>query len=355
MPPRLRKKFGLAKKEPEPGNLEPLRGRPSKTDTALEGADVNIGILKGIAAFAPTSTLSNICDTALAIVETAKNIRDNKEAFKHLVDDAVNLVVTANDTVKRLMREDPVLPQDMLDDLEKMAKILDLIKEFALAKVARSVPERILYMGHDPQTIRRYREELGLALDRFNLAQTMTLRSDVANLRRGQTKILNHIERQNGTPDNTPHSAPPSIQLHPADTTSGPAVIDGQPAPRPWSVQGSPPGLHDSSGTPGVPVHNPAAEHPWAPGVGSNTFQTASSASSAPMVVNNAGSINIANSPGTTITNSGTSRSSYRANYNNVYNAHSNLNPQITSMGWYSNPPHKTVQGGPFNSWVFQQ
>ncbi|TFK21649.1 hypothetical protein FA15DRAFT_672408 [Coprinopsis marcescibilis] len=176
--------------------LEPLRERPSKGDTALEATDLAVRTLRDIVAMAPIPFVADAAGLVLSILDTMKDIRDNKEAFKHLVDDAFRLVVTASDTCTRLKSEGYQLSQDLVMDLAKLVGTLKQVQRYAYNKVKRGFGERILFKHQDLETIRRYREELRQAMDTFSLQSTISIRHNVAEISRSQERIIQKLENQ---------------------------------------------------------------------------------------------------------------------------------------------------------------
>ncbi|KAJ6491791.1 hypothetical protein C8R47DRAFT_440315 [Mycena vitilis] len=178
-------------------------------DATFDISATVLATLTTAAEFAPLPFLQQASIFALAILNTVRGAKDNKESFKALANDACELV-SAIVCVYNDMQKDGQTPSlGLKKHVEELVTLLKGINQFAQKHVARSTFQRIVRLQTETAKIQQYRGRLRQALDVFGLRSSISIHETVV-------QILQELrEREPQAKDGETGSASPPLSPPP--------------------------------------------------------------------------------------------------------------------------------------------
>ncbi|KAK7057617.1 hypothetical protein R3P38DRAFT_2842050 [Favolaschia claudopus] len=162
-----------------------------------------LATLTTAAQFTPVPFLQDASVLALALLNTVRQARDNKESFKALANDACELV-SAIICVYNDMEKDGLKPSlGLKKHVEDLISLLQTINQFAQKHVAQGMLTRIIRIQTETNKIQQYRMRLRQALDVFGLQSTISIHETVVS-------ILQELREQEKARQDAPQPASPS-------------------------------------------------------------------------------------------------------------------------------------------------
>ncbi|KAJ6593414.1 hypothetical protein B0H19DRAFT_19912 [Mycena capillaripes] len=152
-------------------------------DATFDISSTVFATLSTASEFAPLPFLQQASFLALAILNTVRGAKDNKESFKALANDACELV-SAIICVYKDMEMDGLTPSSLglkkhVDDL---ISLLQAINQFAQKHVAKSALHRMIRLQTEMGKIQMYRVRLKQALDVFGLQSSISIHETVVQI-----------------------------------------------------------------------------------------------------------------------------------------------------------------------------
>jgi len=170
-----------------------------------------LATLTAAAQLAPLPFLQQASYLALAILNTVRAAKDNKEAYKGLASDACELV-SAIICVYQDMEKDGQKPSLGLQKrVEDLISLLKAINQFAHKHIAKSSFYRMVRLQTEIGKIQQYRARLRQALDVFGLQSSITIHETVVQI----LKELREREPPEQTNDGESESSSPPPPVHP--------------------------------------------------------------------------------------------------------------------------------------------
>ncbi|KAJ7772063.1 hypothetical protein DFH07DRAFT_803570 [Mycena maculata] len=151
-------------------------------DTALDISSTVLATLTAASQYAPLPFLQEASFLALAILNTVKGAKDNKEAFKSLANDACELV-SAIVCVYNDMEKDGQKPSlGLKKRVDELISLLKSINHFSQKHIARSTMYRMVRLSSENAKIQQYRGRLRQALDVFGLQSSISIHETVVEI-----------------------------------------------------------------------------------------------------------------------------------------------------------------------------
>ncbi|KAJ7686574.1 hypothetical protein B0H17DRAFT_1204239 [Mycena rosella] len=167
------------------------------------------------AQFAPLPFLQEASFLALAILNTVRGAKDNKEAFKSLANDACELV-SAIICVYNDMAKDGQQPSlNLKKRVDDLIILLQRINTFAAKHASKGAMYRMVRLTSQSGKILQYRARLRQALDVFGLQSTISIHETVV-------QILQELREREPPPQSQNSGSHPSSPSS-ASASSSPA------------------------------------------------------------------------------------------------------------------------------------
>ncbi|KAJ7668716.1 hypothetical protein DFH06DRAFT_1294473 [Mycena polygramma] len=180
-------------------------------DATFDISATVLATLTTAAEFAPLPFLQQASIFALAILNTVRGAKDNKESFKALANDACELVSAIICVYNDMQRDGQTPSLGLKKHVEELVALLKGINQFAQKHVARSTFQRIVRLQTETAKIQQYRGRLRQALD---LQSSISIHETVV-------QILQELrEREPQAKDgesgsSSPPLSPPPPSVHP--------------------------------------------------------------------------------------------------------------------------------------------
>ncbi|TFK60583.1 hypothetical protein BDN72DRAFT_850409 [Pluteus cervinus] len=241
--------------------LAPLHGR---SQLLLDASSVTLTVLKET-----TPVFSQIAALALFIVEAVQSTRSNKEAYKSLVTDVVQLTHQVLHDFG--VSEETVSPSEGLvpDKFQPFIQVLEEIKTFSTKRIRRRFWTRFLQNASDMEEVKVFRERLQHAMNVLGLRSHVSIHNMqdiIERILKQQVTLMDMIKQlniQELSADRTTDSLPKDVvtlspsELKPPTTTPLPSTqrnpflpgFQSSPLPSPSSGVsfGSPSSVSSSS------------------------------------------------------------------------------------------------------------
>ncbi|KAJ7270060.1 hypothetical protein B0H12DRAFT_1094267 [Mycena haematopus] len=173
--------------------------------------DISATVLATLATAAqctPLPFLQEASFLALAILNTVRGAKDNKEGFKGLANDACELV-SAIVCVYNDMEKDGQKPSlGLKKHVDDLISLLKAINQFAQKHVAKGMLHRMVRLQTENNKIQQYRARLRQALDVFGLQSSITIHETVV-------QILRELRERDAQYKNKDGESEPSFQSSP--------------------------------------------------------------------------------------------------------------------------------------------
>ncbi|KAJ7287145.1 hypothetical protein C8J57DRAFT_1282999 [Mycena rebaudengoi] len=184
----------------------PSAGPNTRTlNATFDISETVLTTLTAAAQYTPLPFLQQASLLALAILNTVRAAKDNKESFKHLANDACELVSAIvcvyNDMVKDGQEPSPGLKKHV----EDLIGLLQNINQFASKHASNGTMYRMVRRTSDYGKIQMYRGKLRQALDVFGLQSSISIHETVMQI----LKELRERETQEKTKKEETPPPPP--------------------------------------------------------------------------------------------------------------------------------------------------
>jgi len=183
-------------------------------DATFDISATVLATLTTAAQFTPLPFLQEASFLALAILNTVRGAKDNKESFKALANDACELV-SAIICVYNDMEKDGQKPSlGLKKRVDDLISLLKAINQFAQKHVAKGAFQRMVRLQTETGKILQYRARLRQALDVFGLQSSITIHETVVQIlqelreRDSQEKTKKDGDSEPSSPQ-SPRSPPP--------------------------------------------------------------------------------------------------------------------------------------------------
>lgn len=171
------------------------KGPNNTVGLALDTTNVVLTTLKDAARLAPVPYLQEAANVAIGILDAIQGVRDNKDAFRRLADDACGLVYAAI-LCTNANSGTGMISRSLLDNLRELAETLIKIERIAKKKSSRNKITAFITNRSDRTTIQEYRETLRQSLDQFGLKSTITIQENIAHLMKQQNTMLMELRER---------------------------------------------------------------------------------------------------------------------------------------------------------------
>jgi len=180
-------------------------------DATFDISATVLATLTSAAQLAPLPFLQEASFLALAILNTVRGAKDNKESFKALANDACELV-SAIICVYNDMEKDGQKPSlGLKKRVDELIGLLKVINQFAQKHVAKGTFQRMVRLQTETGKILQYRARLRQALDVFGLQSSITIHETVVQilqeLRERDTQ--EQAKKDGSSEPSSPRSPPP--------------------------------------------------------------------------------------------------------------------------------------------------
>ncbi|KAF8800779.1 hypothetical protein BYT27DRAFT_7262615 [Phlegmacium glaucopus] len=149
--------------------------RPDLIETSRHGSSLILAAVRDAATFAPFSELKQAASVALLVLQTIQAVKENKEAYKRLGNDSVDLVAAIWRSYEKAKDPNEWLSADMREVLVDLTHTLQSIASFAEDQLSRNMAIRVIFSRADAGKINEYREQLNYAIQKFELQSHMNI------------------------------------------------------------------------------------------------------------------------------------------------------------------------------------
>ncbi|KAJ7935166.1 hypothetical protein B0H13DRAFT_519912 [Mycena leptocephala] len=151
-------------------------------NAAFDISSTVLATLSAAAQLTPLPFLQEASFLALAILNTVRGAKDNKESFKALANDACELV-SAILCVYQDMEKDGLTPSlGLKKRVEDLIILLKAINQFSQKHIAKGAFHRMVRLQTENGKILQYRARLRQALDVFGLQSNITIHETVVQI-----------------------------------------------------------------------------------------------------------------------------------------------------------------------------
>ncbi|KAJ8501865.1 hypothetical protein ONZ45_g11985 [Pleurotus djamor] len=241
----------------------PSRNR--SVDAVLDISSVLLTTLNDVSAVCAVPFLGNAAQLALGILNTVQAVKDNRDAWVQLADDAAKLVVALAREVKYKTVDASLMGPEMTSHLEELHRVLQEIDAFAKKKTSQSLAKRVMLFRGDEQKVKEWRGKLNHSMDVFGVRAAITNAALLADVEAKQDDLLigqnDLLSRQGDVIESQQEALQILRKLESLQTISlveSPASspISAAPSSRPGS-----PSMHNSTPL----VQSPIRSHPSSP------------------------------------------------------------------------------------------
>lgn len=126
---------------------------------------------------------------ALTILEIIQNVRQNKDEFRRLANDACEITYAAALMCNEYEKRRQPISETTKKDLEELVRKLKTIEQYANESIQRKWYWKLARNKSDQGTIAAYRQDLNSSVSLFGFQSHLTIREAVAKLEQQSEKI----------------------------------------------------------------------------------------------------------------------------------------------------------------------
>ncbi|KAF9477007.1 hypothetical protein BDN70DRAFT_881640 [Pholiota conissans] len=218
-----------ASSKPKPGSV-------SWSDAGLQSGMTLLTLVQEAAQYAPIPYLQQAAGSVLLIVNTIATVKNNKEDFERLANDAVSIMAVIWRAYQISNRKEDWPPRALRDVILNFKLTLESIVEFAEVRQSRKWITRAFQKSLDAQHIAEYRETLTVAVQTFQVASDLNVNEMLYEVLEKQNKLMDQMQAnasnllnwQNNTGVNNPplghhHEGRPD-NAYPYQPSPGPSI-----------------------------------------------------------------------------------------------------------------------------------
>ncbi|KAF8167127.1 hypothetical protein B0H34DRAFT_680351 [Crassisporium funariophilum] len=181
-------------------SAEKRKSKSARTDwrdATVNGSAVILALIKEAAEFAPVPYLKQAAATTLFILNTIQAVKDNKDGFQRLADDAAGLIVAVWRSFSKAKDPEKWLSPVLREILGELVETLDAISDFVRHQLHRNRAIRVIFSKADVAKTQEYRERLQQAMTKFELQSHITINEVLLQVLQAQDRLSEQIQHRN--------------------------------------------------------------------------------------------------------------------------------------------------------------
>jgi len=160
----------------------PSEGSHDTRDAAFDISATVLATLATAAQCTPLPFLQEASYLALAILNTVRGAKDNKEGFKSLANDACELVSAIVCVYNDMEKDGQKASLGLKKHVEDLIGLLKAINLFSQKHIAKGTFQRMVMLQTENNKIQQYRARLRQALDVFGLQSSISIHETVVQI-----------------------------------------------------------------------------------------------------------------------------------------------------------------------------